>query len=737
MLIVLAMSSPLNGDKFFTHPKEKTCLNSSDNISSSLTPNCFTKREDKKACILNNHIKTLQNGSEIQSNLYHCSSQDKEPIQVLKQDKGTIKQLNRDELDVLKRKARNNDLKIVALETISQLARKCAESGIIAELNVYPFAASTNSFYSNASKRRKRQTFEVEKIVDYVIKNNKLYYAIKWKDWDSSHNTWEPVENLFGCLQMVQKFSNKEFIHVSSEDAFKSIVKLIYTLDKITSKSYSDPAIILKLTQTSLAQYKNNPSHLTLLKKQLKEVYTPFTKCLEDNENDDGSNYILMFNHLMNELNILKNFESLEQFFDFIDERKKLQPILKKWEQEYNLKIKQETLQAEIRIENLVDLEGPPDNFSYISSCKIDPSIVYFDEDPPIWCDCNSNCYDNKANCCPSNMDGKFVYTRNGTLRAEPQTPIFECNKKCKCSIKCPNRSIQRGRQHKVCIFRTENGCGWGVKALEKIPKGAFVMEYVGEIITVEEADRRGKEYDAEGRTYLFDLDFNVDAECLYVIDAAHYGDISHFVNHSCDPNLEVYVAWINNYNMRLSRIAFFSKRIIKTGEQLTFDYKMTSPYRHSESHSSKESFNLNLTHKSESLIPEKGPKVIVEQIHRSSPQPTFDNDLIANEDLTNHFLLSNLPNNILFEGDQSDALDLENSSLIYSPPHFSYPLLSSSQSCFNLLDDYNLPLTQLNKEGTPEASVCDQAVPTSSPEYTSKRILCKCGAANCRYFLF
>ena len=33
---------------------------------------------------------------------------------------------------------------------------------------------------------------------------------------------------------------------------------------------------------------------------------------------------------------------------------------------------------------------------------------------------------------------------------------------------------------------------------------------YVGEMITSDEAEERGKKYDAEGRTYLFDLDFNL-----------------------------------------------------------------------------------------------------------------------------------------------------------------------------------------------------------------------------------
>lgn len=63
-------------------------------------------------------------------------------------------------------------------------------------------------------------------------------------------------------------------------------------------------------------------------------------------------------------------------------------------------------------------------------------------------------------------------------------------------------------------------------------------MEYVGEIITVEEANRRGAKYDAEGRTYLFDLDFTPDDDTdneqyQFTLDATQSGNVSHFVNHS------------------------------------------------------------------------------------------------------------------------------------------------------------------------------------------------------------
>lgn len=49
-------------------------------------------------------------------------------------------------------------------------------------------------------------------------------------------------------------------------------------------------------------------------------------------------------------------------------------------------------------------------------------------------------------------------------------------------------------------------------------------------MITSEEAEKRGQLYDNQGITYLFDLDYESDE---FTVDAARYGNVSHFVNHS------------------------------------------------------------------------------------------------------------------------------------------------------------------------------------------------------------
>ncbi|KAL7884920.1 hypothetical protein AOLI_G00076900 [Acnodon oligacanthus] len=248
-------------------------------------------------------------------------------------------------------------------------------------------------------------------------------------------------------------------------------------------------------------------------------------------------------------------------------QRAKLRQTLKLWETHLN---SLGTHKGCIYVENLVDMEGPPKNFTYINDYKVGDGISL--NEVAVGCECR-DCLNNPVEgCCAGASQHKFAYNDSGQVRIRPGLPIYECNKRCHCGPECSNRVVQKGIQYSLCIFRTDNGRGWGVRTMERIRKNTFVMEYVGEIITTEEAERRGHIYDKEGATYLFDLDY-VDDE--YTVDAAHYGNISHFVNHSCDPNLQVYNVFIDNLDERLPRIAFFATRSIKSGEELTFDYKM------------------------------------------------------------------------------------------------------------------------------------------------------------------
>jgi hypothetical protein len=95
-----------------------------------------------------------------------------------------------------------------------------------------------------------------------------------------------------------------------------------------------------------------------------------------------------------------------------------------------------------------------------------------------------------------------------------------------------------------------------GVYTNSPIRKGTRIVEYAGERITPEEADRR---YDGISRTYLYGLE-----DGKTVIDGQGLGA---YLNHSCDPNCEV-----DEVN---GRVWLYALRDIAPGEELVWDYNL------------------------------------------------------------------------------------------------------------------------------------------------------------------
>ncbi|KAG1884046.1 hypothetical protein F4604DRAFT_1734514 [Suillus subluteus] len=174
---------------------------------------------------------------------------------------------------------------------------------------------------------------------------------------------------------------------------------------------------------------------------------------------------------------------------------------------------------------------------------------------------------------CVGRCDPKSKTCGKGSLQFFGM-PIFECNDFCGCDEDCPNRVVQRGRRYVVNIKRTESK-GWGVfNGPKKIPGGSFIGIYAGELLTVEESDRRGVLYNKFGRTYLFDIDFHyMGAVATYSVDAYHAGNFTRFLNHSCDPNCEITPCYINEANLEKPLLTIFTRRDVEPFEELSFSY--------------------------------------------------------------------------------------------------------------------------------------------------------------------
>lgn len=116
-------------------------------------------------------------------------------------------------------------------------------------------------------------------------------------------------------------------------------------------------------------------------------------------------------------------------------------------------------------------------------------------------------------------------------------------------------------RKNKPFIEVRDSGIqGRGVFAIRKIKRGQRIIEYTGEIISVdEEAERYDDENMDRHHTFLFSIDEEK------TIDAGTIGSDAKYINHSCNPNCET----INDSD----RIFIEAIRSIEPGEELTYDY--------------------------------------------------------------------------------------------------------------------------------------------------------------------
>jgi SET domain-containing protein len=95
---------------------------------------------------------------------------------------------------------------------------------------------------------------------------------------------------------------------------------------------------------------------------------------------------------------------------------------------------------------------------------------------------------------------------------------------------------------------------GLGLFAKTAFKRRDFIIEYTGEHISQEEADRRGGKY-------LFTVTDDV------TIDGKGRKNTARYINHSCDPNAEA------ERDEDELKIRIYARRRIEPGEEILYDY--------------------------------------------------------------------------------------------------------------------------------------------------------------------
>ena len=109
---------------------------------------------------------------------------------------------------------------------------------------------------------------------------------------------------------------------------------------------------------------------------------------------------------------------------------------------------------------------------------------------------------------------------------------------------------------------------GKGVFTLRPIAEGETVIEYLGEVISWDEALRRHP-HDPSDPDHTFY--FHIDEQ--HVIDANHGGNSARWINHACAPNCEA--------DDSDGRVFIVALRDIAVGEELFYDYGLVIDERY------------------------------------------------------------------------------------------------------------------------------------------------------------
>ncbi|KAL6979792.1 hypothetical protein U1Q18_021447 [Sarracenia purpurea var. burkii] len=244
---------------------------------------------------------------------------------------------------------------------------------------------------------------------------------------------------------------------------------------------------------------------------------------------------------------------------------------------------------------NIIDNEIPP-TFTYITKMKYPD---WYCPTPPKGCDCIGGCLDSKKCSCVVKNGGEIPYNYNGAI-VEAKSLVYECGPSCKCPPSCYNRVSQHGIKIQLEIFKTESR-GWGVRSLTSIPSGSFICEYFGELIDDKEAEQRyndeylfdiGKNYSdcslMDGSSALKPDAHNSSSEFVedggFTIDAAKFGNVGRFINHSCSPNLYAQNVIYDHEDKKMPHIMLFAAENIPPLQELTYHYNYSVDQVHDSS---------------------------------------------------------------------------------------------------------------------------------------------------------
>jgi SET domain-containing protein len=139
-----------------------------------------------------------------------------------------------------------------------------------------------------------------------------------------------------------------------------------------------------------------------------------------------------------------------------------------------------------------------------------------------------------------------------------------------KATVATPTHKVASTTSNRRIQVRRSGVHGKGVFAVQNIAEGEVLIEYVGEVISWQEAqDRHPHDPSQPNHTFYFHVDED------RVIDANFGGNSARWINHCCNPNCYA--------DEQDGRIFITALRNIAAGEELNYDYGLMVQERYTK----------------------------------------------------------------------------------------------------------------------------------------------------------
>ncbi|KAI9283201.1 hypothetical protein BY458DRAFT_495749 [Sporodiniella umbellata] len=170
-------------------------------------------------------------------------------------------------------------------------------------------------------------------------------------------------------------------------------------------------------------------------------------------------------------------------------------------------------------------------------------------------CSKTAACIQNRAIA----LDSKTNMINNARRRVVSNAPIQTKAMTESDTLKY-NELKQKKRQ---LVFGKSSIHAYGLFSREKIDPQEFIIEYVGEVVHQQVAERREKEYEhlGIGNSYLFRVDDDT------VIDATKKGGLARYINHCCTPNCSIKIITIG----KQKKVIIYATQEINPGDEITY----------------------------------------------------------------------------------------------------------------------------------------------------------------------